>query len=89
LDFVLVICTTEFSTFWKTSGNDDTEEEGGGEGGEEGEEDDEDVGCDDKVGCDCAEMLDGSNKWINCTYKVLLVRIEADSIIMNEPINNA
>jgi len=27
LDFVLVICTTEFSTFWKTSGSDDTEEE--------------------------------------------------------------
>jgi hypothetical protein len=67
LDFVLVICTTEFSTFWKTSGSDDTEEEE--------EEDSEDVDCDGKVGCDCAAMLDGSSKCTSCTYKVLLVRI--------------
>jgi hypothetical protein len=78
---VLVICTTEFSTFWKTSGNDVTEE------GEDGE--DVDVDWDGKVGCDCSAMLDGSNKCTNCTYKVLLVRMEIDSIIINEPIINA
>lgn len=48
----------------------------------------EDADCDGKVGCDCAATFDGSNKWIKCTYKVLLVRIETDSNIINEPINN-
>ena len=48
----------------------------------------EDVGCDDKVGCDCAEMLDGSNKCINCTYKVLLVRTERQSTAATMELNN-
>jgi hypothetical protein len=79
LDFVLVICTTEFSTFWKTSGSDGTEEV----------KDGEDIDCGAKVDCDCAvATFEDNNEWTNCIYKVLLVRIGTDANIINELTNN-
>jgi hypothetical protein len=46
LDFVLVICTTEFSTFWKTSDSGDWDDAGWG----------------DKLGRACTTAFDDRNK---------------------------
>ena len=61
------ICTTEFSTFWKTSGSDDDEVE---------EVDSDDGGLELFDGCDCAANAavpsddegDCCNKWTNSIH---------------------
>jgi hypothetical protein len=89
---VLVICTTEFSTFWKTSDSDgeveDDEVVDSGDGGFELFD-----GCDWAAAATAAlpsdEEDDCCNKWTNSTYMVLPVRTERESTaVTKEPTNN-
>ena len=73
----------KFSTFWKTSGSDDTEEE----------EEEDKLGLFD--GCDWAAAIaalppDGEdcNKWINCTYMVLSLRTETEKTAVAKKLTN-
>ncbi|MFL6324380.1 MAG: hypothetical protein ACJ72C_06400, partial [Nitrososphaeraceae archaeon] len=90
LDFVLVICTTEFSTFWKTSGSD--------------EELEEDVDSDDVIfelfdGCDWAAAAANTailpsdeagccSKWISSIYMVFPLRTERESTAATKELTN-
>ena len=102
LEVVLVICTTEFSTFWKTSGIEEEvleEEEEEGVGGEDssGSDDEDDAACapttppdDDSRSDDDDDGCCCRNKSINCVYIVLPppLRIEKESSAVTKELTN-